>query len=96
MRATAELPSRTECRPQPYLAVLCPVDDDVGEALSWGYRVLYRWLGDRRIVPSGPPFVRVVEAGRDGRPLELEAAVPVAVEVFADGLVHSGVIARDP
>ena len=67
---------------QPYLAVSRRVTNGVPAAVDDVFPLLVKWLGERRIVPSGPPFIRVREIDAGGEALELEVAVPVAAEVL--------------
>jgi effector-binding domain-containing protein len=80
---------RTE---QPYLGVARAVTNGVPAAVDSAFPELFEWLGARSIAPAGPPFIRILEIDHEGEPLELEVAVPVGCEVFADGPVRAGTL----
>jgi hypothetical protein len=72
---------------QPYLAIHRHVTEGVPAAVDTAFPVLFAWLGERGIAPSGPPFMRFREIDGDGEPLELEVAAPVAAPVAVDAPV---------
>lgn len=63
---------------QPYVAVARTVTDSVPRAVEAAFGELVRWMRENGIDADGPPFIRVPEVDRDGRPFSLEAALPVA------------------
>lgn len=91
-RAPSSTPQIEHREAQPYLAVRREVTETVQVAVDGAFPALFEWLGQRAIKPAGPPFIRVNEVDQKGEPLELETGVPVAAEVFADGIVHAGVL----
>jgi hypothetical protein len=77
----------------PYVAIPCHENDDgVAAAVDRAFPELFRWLGDRRIEPLGPPFIRYLEIDPRGEPLELEVAAPVAAGVAGDERVHANAL----
>jgi effector-binding domain-containing protein len=74
---------------QPYLAIAREVTSGVPDAVDEAFPALFRWLGERGIEPSGPPFIRTREVDPTGEPLELEVAVPVEEALSGDDVVHA-------
>jgi hypothetical protein len=79
---------------QPYLAIAAhvPTQADFRRAADRGFPELFGWLADHRVEPAGPLFIRYVEVGDAGDPLDIELAVPVAAAVEGDGRVKADVL----
>lgn len=75
---------------QPYLAIRCRLTNGVPAAVDSAFPALFASLGEWGVEPSGPPFIRVLEVDRDGAPLELEVAAPVAGPATGNGRVLAG------
>jgi effector-binding domain-containing protein len=74
----------------PYLAIRSEVTNGVPAVADTAFPQLFAWLGQHGIEPAGPPFIRYLEVDRDGKPLEIEVAVPVAGGVpEGDGQVRA-------
>jgi hypothetical protein len=71
-------PQIEERSPLPYLGIVREVTDGVPAAVDTAFPELFGRLGEQGIAPAGPPFIRYHELDRDGEPLLLEAACPVA------------------
>ena len=77
----------------PYLAIRSEVTDGVPAVADTAFPQLFAWLGQHGIEPAGPPFIRYLEVDRDGEPLEIEVAAPVANGApEGDGQVRAGTL----
>ena len=64
---------------------------DIGTVLPGLHPQVFTWLGQRGVVPAGPPFWKynVIDMERG---LEVEVGVPVATSVDGDDRVLAGVL----
>jgi hypothetical protein len=77
----------------PYVGIPCHVTQQgVAAAVDPAFPELFRWLGERRVEPVGPPFIRYLEVDVDDEPLELDVGAPVEDNVSGDGRVQAGVL----
>src|ERR687896_782350 len=77
----------------PYLGIRSEVTNGLPAVVDRFFPQLFAWLGQHGIEPAGPPFIRYLEVDRDGEPLEIEVAVPVAGGVpEGDGQVRAGTL----
>jgi RNA polymerase sigma-70 factor, ECF subfamily len=80
---------------QPYLGIRSEVPAGrIRAVVDRAFPQLFRWLGERGIQPSGPPFIRYYEVDEAGEPREIESAAPVADRGAApdEGPVRAGVL----
>jgi effector-binding domain-containing protein len=78
----------------PYVAIRCQVTDGLRAVVDRSFPQLFAWLGQHGVEPAGPPFIRYLEVDREGEPLELEVAAPVAKDAPApdNGQVRAGLL----
>jgi effector-binding domain-containing protein len=88
MPMTPRIVERSE---QPYVAVGGLVTMQTIGAVADRIPEVFGWLGDRGIEPAGAPFLRYDLIDME-RQFEVEAGVPVAAPVAADGEVFAGVL----
>jgi effector-binding domain-containing protein len=88
MPMTPRIVERAE---QPYAAVSGLVTMQTIGAIADRLPEVFGWLGARGIEPAGAPFLRYDVIDMERR-LEVEAGVPVAATVAADGEVLAGVL----
>jgi RNA polymerase sigma-70 factor, ECF subfamily len=62
---------------RPYLGIRCELTDGIRAAVDKAFPQLFGWLGERRIAPAGPPFIRYRELDKAGEPLVIEVGAPV-------------------
>ena len=62
----------------PYLAIRSEVTNGIPAVVDTTFPQLFAWLGQHGVEPAGPPFIRYLEVDRQGEPLEIEVAAPVA------------------
>lgn len=76
---------------QPYVAIRRSVTMQTMDQIADRIPDVLAWVGERGIVPAGPPFLRylVIDMARG---LDVEAGVPVDVPVEGDGSVIAGVL----
>jgi GyrI-like small molecule binding domain len=77
---------------QPYVGLVREVTAGVPDAVDGAFPELVGWLSEHRVEPAGTPFIRTLEADRDGEALELEVGFPVDAPVAAGGPVRAGVL----
>jgi hypothetical protein len=85
-------PSVQQRAAQPYAGVSRRVTAGVAAAVDGAFPIVFGWLDERGIDPSGPPFIRTRAIDHAGEPLELEMAVPVAEPAQANGEVMADVL----
>jgi len=79
----------------PYVAIRRQVTErGVAAAVDSAFPELFLWLGEHRLAPAGPPFIRFLEVDVDGEPLELEVAAPVDAQAQGDEHVWIDVLPR--
>ena len=85
------LPKIIELPPQPYLAMRRLVQIPFGPVIDATMPKLFKWIGDHRVEPSGPPFFKynVIDMAKE---LEIEFGVPTATVLPADADVVTGTI----
>ena len=84
-------PTVAERAAQPYVSIPRTVTMATIASAADEIPGLISWLASRGAAPAGPPFLRYNVIDMD-RELELEAGVPVAVPVPAQGRVRAGVL----
>jgi hypothetical protein len=64
---------------QPYAGIHRTAGDEAAfrAAADAGFPELFRWLGERGIEPTGPPFIRYLVVDGEGQPREFELGAPV-------------------
>src|SRR5947209_4907936 len=82
-------PTIVERTAQPYVGIKTTIAmDEIGAFADTAFSELFGWLGQRGIAPAGAPFFRYRRFDADGE-LDMEAGIPVAAAVAADGRVHA-------
>jgi effector-binding domain-containing protein len=76
---------------QPYVAVRGVVTMQTFPQIADRLGEVFGWLGARGVAPAGAPFFRYLRIDMQGE-LEIEAGVPVAAPVAADGELTAGVL----
>jgi effector-binding domain-containing protein len=76
---------------QPYVAVRRTVTMQTFPEIADRLPELFGWLAERGVGPAGAPFFRYLVIDME-RELDVEAGVPVAAPVDADGEVIAGVL----
>jgi effector-binding domain-containing protein len=76
---------------QPYVAVRRTVTMQTFPEIADRLPELFGWLAERGVDPAGAPFFRYLLIDME-RELDVEAGVPVAAPVDADGEVLAGVL----
>jgi effector-binding domain-containing protein len=76
---------------QPYAGISASVTMATVGSVADRIPEIFGWLGQRGIAPTGPPFFRyhVIDMERQ---LVVEAGVPVATQVEADGDIRAGTL----
>ena len=85
------LPKIIERPAQPYVAMRRLVQVPFGPVIDATMPKLFKWIGDHRVEPSGPPFFKynVIDMTKE---LEIEFGVPTATVLPADADVVTGTI----
>jgi DNA gyrase inhibitor GyrI len=76
----------------PYVAIRSEVTNGIPAVVDHTFPRLFAWLGEHGIAPAGPPFIRFLEVDRQGEPLEIEVAAPVAEGAEPGGSVTAGIL----
>jgi effector-binding domain-containing protein len=85
------LPKIIERPAQPYVAMRRRVRIPFGPVIDATMPKLFKWIGDHRVEPSGPPFFKynVIDMAKE---LEIEFGVPTLALLAADADVITGTI----
>jgi len=84
-------PKIVERAAQPYVAMRRTVKIPFGDTVDTTMPKLWKWIGDHRVEPIGPPFFKynVIDMANG---LEIEFGAPVAVAPKADDDIVSGIL----
>ena len=87
----SELPAIGTRDEQPYAAIATAVTMDGFDVVESLTDEVFSWLLRRGLVPSGPPFVRILTSDMEAE-LDIEVGLPVDEPITGDGRIIAGSI----